>query len=104
MNSNNHPSAYGYQPDKNNGHKAPGHPAIEMTLRTNALVIERKNFLIALKENRIGRFLRIIEQGGTKQSAIIIPAAGLENFQKMLAEMVATAASAPPKSGPEKTS
>ena len=96
MNSNNHPSAYGYQPRHNIGHQPDRYPPPEKTIHADTLDIERKKFIVALKENRIGRFLRILEQGGLKQSAIIVPGSGLKDFQTKLAEMVE--ASTAPKS------
>lgn len=61
------------------------------TLKTGGIAVERKTFIATLRENSRGRFLRITEQGGTKHSAIIIPAEGLAEFKKHLDEMVEAA-------------
>ena len=60
----------------------------EDTLESHELQIERKHFLVMLKENSRGRFLRIVEDVGGRSNSIIIPAPGLPDFQKLLAEMV----------------
>jgi hypothetical protein len=74
----------------------------EDTLESHELQIERKRFLVVLKENSRGRFLRIVEDPGGRSNSIIIPAPGLRDFQKLLDEMVAAdreipAASQPPQ-------
>lgn len=62
---------------------------IEETLAQEELVVERKKFTLALRENPRGRFLRIIEGSGTgKYSKIIIPSTGLEEFRRLVAEMI----------------
>ena len=53
--------------------------------------IERKTFIFTLKENPRGRFLRITEDVGGRRDTIIIPAPGLEEFKKLLDEMVKAA-------------
>ena len=57
-------------------------------LHSGAVQIERKHFQFALKENPRGRFLRIIEDTGGRFNSIVIPATGLAEFQKLLAEMI----------------
>jgi len=72
-------------------------PAVnEDTLKSDKVQIERKTFLFALKENPRGRFLRITEDVGVRRDTIIIPAPGLEDFKKLLDDMVKAAAEAPP--------
>jgi hypothetical protein len=71
-------------------------PVNEETLKSDKVQIERKTFLFALKENPRGRFLRITEDVGGRRDTIIIPAPGLEDFKKLLDEMVKAAAEAPP--------
>jgi len=67
----------------------PARPSVrEDTLESRELQIERKKFLVMLKENPRGRFLRITEYVGDRSNSIIIPAPGLRDFQKMLEEMV----------------
>ncbi|MGN6554977.1 MAG: RNA-binding protein [Verrucomicrobiota bacterium] len=69
----------------------------EETIKTERIQIERKSFVFTLKENPRGRFLRITEDVGGRRDTIIIPAPGLEDFKKLLDEMVKTAAETPPK-------
>ena len=72
-------------------------PAVnEDTLKSDKIQIERKTFLFALKENPRGRFLRITEDVGGRRDTIIIPAPGLEDFKKLLDDMVKAASQAPP--------
>ena len=71
----------------------------EDTLKSDKVQIERKTFLFALKENPRGRFLRITEDVGGRRDTIIVPAPGLEDFKKLLDDMVRAAAEAPPAKG-----
>jgi hypothetical protein len=57
-------------------------------LRSERIQIERKSFVFTLKENPRGRFLRITEDVGGRRDTIIIPATGLEDFKKLIDEMV----------------
>lgn len=75
-------------------------PVSEETLRTEKLQIERKTFAFALKENPRGRFLRITEDVGGRRDTIIIPATGLEEFAKVVDEMVKQSAGTPPAAQP----
>ena len=59
----------------------------EATLLRREILIERKEFSIALKENPRGRFLRIVEHSGNAFASIIIPISGLADFHKLLDEM-----------------
>jgi hypothetical protein len=61
--------------------------ATEEVIRTERLQIERKAFVLALKENPRGRFLRITEDVGGRRDSIIIPATGLEEFGRIVSEM-----------------
>jgi len=73
-------------------------PAVsEDTLKTESIQIERKTFIFTLKENPRGRFLRITEDVGGRRDNIIIPAPGLEDFLKLIQEMVAASGEIPPK-------
>jgi hypothetical protein len=72
----------------------------EDTLKTGDVQIERKFFTLTLKENPRGRFLRITEEVGGKRNGIIIPASGLAEFQKLLAEMVKASDELPAKNPP----
>jgi hypothetical protein len=92
MISNERPSGFG-----NRSYGAPKPPVNEDTLRTDRVQIERKTFVFALKENPRGRFLRITEDVGGRRDTIIIPAPGLEDFRKLLDDMIKLAAETPPK-------
>ena len=60
----------------------------EDTIKTAEIQIERKYFVLTLKENVRGRFLRIMEEVGGRHNSIIIPTTGLAEFKKMVDEMV----------------
>ncbi|MDB6064461.1 MAG: PurA-like ssDNA and RNA-binding protein [Pedosphaera sp.] len=94
MISNDRPSPYGNRPY---GSYPPKPPANEDTLRTEKIQIERKTFVFTLKENPRGRFLRITEDVGGRRDTIIIPAPGLEDFKKLIDEMVKASAETPSK-------
>jgi hypothetical protein len=91
MISNDRPSPYGHRQ-----YGSPKPPVQEDTLKTEKIQIERKTFVFTLKENPRGRFLRITEDVGGRRDTIIIPAPGLEEFRKLLDEMVKASAEAPP--------
>jgi PurA ssDNA and RNA-binding protein len=93
MISNERPSPYG-------GHRHYGAakpPVNEDTLKSDKVQIERKTFVFTLKENPRGRFLRITEDVGGRRDTIIIPAPGLEDFRKLLDEMIKASEATPPK-------
>jgi len=94
MISNERPSPYGHQQSPYGKPKPPVH---EDTLKSGTVQIERKTFVFTLKENPRGRFLRITEDVGGRRDTIIIPAPGLEDFRKLLEEMVKASAEIPPK-------
>src|SRR5499425_1759973 len=102
MISNERPSPYGrrpYQSQQGYGaskYSQPRPPVAEETLKSGEVQIERKTFVFALKENPRGRFLRITEDVGGRRDTIIIPAPGLDDFKKLLDDMVRTAAETPP--------
>lgn len=78
-----------------------GHPpkpqVAEDTLRSEKIQIERKTFVISLKENPRGRFMRITEDVGGRRDTIIIPAPGLADFKKIVDSMVQASEELPPK-------
>lgn len=78
------------------GHNKP--PVAEETLRTDKIQIERKTFVISLKENPRGRFLRITEDVNGRRDTIILPATGLTEFKRVVDEMVRASDEAPAKS------
>ena len=75
----------------------PKPPVNEDTLKSEKVQIERKTFVFTLKENPRGRFLRITEDVGGRRDTIIVPSTGLEDFKKLLDEMVKASAELPPK-------
>jgi hypothetical protein len=88
MISNERPSPYGHQPHHGQSYNQQPRPVVqEDTLKSNAMQVERKMFALVLKENPKGRFLRITEEAKGKRNTIIIPSTGLEEFQRVLAEM-----------------
>ncbi len=97
MISNERPSPFGKRSRGDRPSSPPKPPVTEETLKSAKIQIERKTFVLALKENLRGRFLRITEDVGGRRDTIIIPAPGLEDFRKLLDEMVKTAAETPPK-------
>jgi hypothetical protein len=69
----------------------------EDTLRTEKIQIERKTFIFTLKENPRGRFLRITEDVNGRRDNVIIPSTGLEEFRKVLDDMVRSSLEMPVK-------
>ena len=98
MISNERPSPYGHhKPYGTPPYGSPKPPVNEDTLRSEKIQIECKFFQFILKENPRGRFLRITEDVGGRRDIIIIPALGLEDFKKLIDEMVKASAEIPPK-------
>ena len=92
MISNERPSPFGFRP-----YGQPKPPVQEDTLKSDKIQIERKTFVFTLKENPRGRFLRITEDVGGRRDTIIIPSTGLEDFKKLLEDMVKTSNEIPAK-------
>jgi hypothetical protein len=69
----------------------------EDTLKSDKVQIERKTFVFSLKENPRGRFLRITEDVAGRRDTIIIPAPGLDEFKRLLDDMVRLSGETPPK-------
>jgi PurA ssDNA and RNA-binding protein len=92
MISNERPSPYGRRP-----YGQPKPQVNEDTLKSDKVQIERKTFLFTLKENPRGRFLRITEDVGGRRDTIIVPATGLEEFKKLLDDMVKASTEMPAK-------
>ena len=93
MISNERPSPYGHH----RPFGSPKPPVNEDTLRTEKVQIERKTFVFTLKENPRGRFLRITEDVGGRRDTIIVPSTGLEDFKKLVDEMVKASVEIPQK-------
>ncbi len=94
MISNERPSPYGQRSYPS--FPRPGLP--EETLKTDRIQIERKTFVFTLRENSRGRFLRITEDVNGRRDTIIVPAPGLEDFKRLLDDMVKASAEIPAKS------
>jgi hypothetical protein len=92
MISNERPSPFAERP-----FTRPRPPVNEDTLKSGQVQIERKTFVLTLKENPRGRFLRITEDVGGRRDTIIIPSTGLEEFKKLLDEMIKASNKLPPK-------
>jgi hypothetical protein len=75
----------------------PKPPVNEDTLKTEKIQVERKTFIFTLKENPRGRFLRITEDVNGRRDNVIIPSTGLEEFRKVLEDMVKASAELPVK-------
>jgi len=102
MISNERPSPFRQHPSTQPWHQLPPRPHVnEDTLKSEQLQVERKTFVFLLKENPRGRFLRIIEEGGRVSNSIIIPSAGLREFQKLLDEMLKASSELPPEKMPQ---
>ena len=104
MISNERPSPFGRRPyhghgqGQGQGYGGPPKPPVqEDTLKTEKIQIERKTFVFTLKENPRGRFLRITEDVGGRRDTIIVPSTGLEEFKKLVDEMVKASAEMPEK-------
>ena len=107
MISNERPSPYGRRPyQSSQGYGAPKYnsqprpPVNEDTLLTAEVQIERKFFVMTLKENPRGRFLRITEDVGGRRDTIIIPSTGLADFKKLVDQMVKASDEIPMKNPP----
>ena len=109
MISNERPSPYGRRPYPTQSYGAPKYssqprpPVNEDTLLTSEVQIERKFFVMTLKENPRGRFLRITEDVGGRRDTIIIPSTGLAEFKKLVDEMVKASEEIPLKNPPPET-
>jgi len=102
MISNERPSPFGRRPHQGShqGYSQPKPPVQEDTLKSEKIQIERKTFVFTLKENPRGRFLRITEDVGGRRDTIIIPSTGLEEFKKIVDEMVKASGEIPEKKEP----
>jgi hypothetical protein len=81
-------------------HRGPKPPVQEETLRSEKIQVERKTFILVLKENARGRFLRITEDVGGRRDSIIVPSTGLEEFKKIVDEMLRASNDLPVKAAP----
>lgn len=70
-------------------------------MKSTKVQIERKTFILTLKENPRGRFLRITEDVNGRRDTIIIPSTGLDDFKRAFEEILQAAAETPVKPPPE---
>jgi hypothetical protein len=61
---------------------------MDTIIKSETITVERKNFIFDLRENPRGRFLRITEDANGRRDAIVIPAPGLEDFRRVLEEII----------------
>ena len=73
-----------------------GERPVNEPLASEKVAIDHKIFFLDLKENSRGRFMKITEDVGGRRDTIIIPAPGLEDFRKILDEMVKASNEPPP--------
>jgi hypothetical protein len=78
---------------------APRPGSHDQTLKTERLQIERKTFVISLRQNPRGQFLRITEDSSGHRDTIIIPTSGWEEVKTAIEGMIKLAAETPTKSG-----
>lgn len=65
---------------------------MDTILESRELQVERKHFFIEFRENDRGRFLRITEEAHGRRNTVIIPSTGLEEFERLLDEVLAVSA------------
>src|SRR5512133_1620406 len=94
MISNERPSPFGH---RSHAHSNSKPTVVEETIKTDKVQIERKTFVFTLKENPRGRFLRITEDVNGRRDTIIIPATGLDEFKRLLEDMVKASNESPIK-------
>ena len=61
---------------------------MEQSLALRELRIERKHFIIDLRQNERGRFLKITEEAHGRRNSVIIPSTGLDEFEELLDEVL----------------
>ena len=59
------------------------------TLKSKEFCVQQKHFYFDLKQNWMGRYLRITEVSGGR-SAIVIPEAGWREFARLVGEIAAS--------------
>lgn len=64
---------------------------MDTILESRELQVERKHFFIEFRENERGRFLRITEEAHGRRNTVIIPSTGLQDFERMLGEVLSAA-------------
>ena len=101
MISNERPSPYRRQPYGTPPFNESPRPRVEEdTLQRGKLKNEQKEFVLTLKENMPGRFLRIVEHNGEHHDLIMVPGSGLEDFYAAFVRMVEANIDFPPANNP----
>jgi hypothetical protein len=59
-------------------------------IRTERVVTQNKTFLVDLKKNQAGFYLKISEWSNSKKSSIFIPAEGLDKMIEVLSDLKQT--------------
>lgn len=83
---------------------APRAPIEEATLKAVTFQIERKSFMISVKENPRGRFVRVSEDSQGRRNSVIVPMSGLEDFKKAFDDVYKVAMEMPsqvPQANPD---
>jgi len=70
---------------------SPNVTEMDTILESRELQVERKHFFIEFRENERGRFLRITEEAHGRRNTVIIPSTGLQDFERMLGEVLSAA-------------
>ncbi len=76
-------------------HASPNVTEMDTILESRELQVERKHFFIEFRENERGRFLRITEEAHGRRNTVIIPSTGLQDFERMLGEVLSVAPAEP---------
>lgn len=76
-------------------HPSPNVTEMDTILESRELQVERKHFFIEFRENERGRFLRITEEAHGRRNTVIIPSTGLQDFERMLGEVLSAAPAEP---------
>lgn len=61
---------------------------MDQSLALRELQIERKHFIIELRQNERGRFLKITEESHGRRNTVIIPSTGLDDFEDLLDQVL----------------
>jgi hypothetical protein len=101
MISHERPTPYGRQPHGTPPfNELPRRRVEEDTLQRGELRIEQKAFVLTLKENMHGRFLRVVEHNAEHHDLIMVPGSGLDDFYAAFVRMVETNIHFPPANNP----
>ena len=64
---------------------------MENVISSKEVLVERKRFVIELRENERGRFLRITEEAHGRRNTVIVPSTGLNDFMAAADEVCSAA-------------